>query len=124
MRTRFKQAEAALKAATEYVGTAQPLLDDYRAKEERFIKRAHAVVGGLVARGLVRKSKSDELITKLASDPLVALDLVEKVAENIRTADLGRVSTEKVASNSNFNAFERLVLFGSPTGTANSGMVD
>ncbi len=122
---KLDKADSALQKAAEYVATTQPLLDEYNELKERFVKRAHQVVGVLVSRGVVQKTKANGLVDKMASDPVYALEVIESVAELISPARMGSASDVKVASNAKLGPFERLVITGSPTGQVlNSGMVD
>lgn len=122
---KLKQADMALRKAAEYVATTQPLLDEYNEFKDRFIKRAHQVVGVLVSRGIVQKTKANGLVDKMASDPAYALEVVQGVAELISPAKMGSSGDVKVASSAKLDAFERLAITGSPTGqVVHSGMVD
>ncbi|MFC1453574.1 hypothetical protein ACFLQL_00150 [Verrucomicrobiota bacterium] len=114
-----------LKQATDYVGLVQPQLDSYNEQKETFIKKAHQIVGMLTGKGLIHKHKSNELIDKLAEDPTVAFEVINKLAAMITPASLGNSSEVKTASDNIKDPFERLILTGSVTGQeSNKCMVD
>lgn len=122
---KLQQADVALQKAAEYVAATQPLLDEFNEFKERFVKRAHQVVGVLVSRGVVQKTKANGLVDKMASDPVYALEVIQGVAELISPARMGSTGDVKVASNAKLDPFERLAITGSSVGqVVYSGMVD
>jgi len=122
---KIKQADVALQKAASYVAATQPLLDEYNEFKDRFIKRAHQVVGVLVNRGVVQKTKANGLVDKMANDPAYALEVVQGVAELITPARMGSTGDVKIASHVELDPFERLAITGSSSGQVeHSGMVD
>lgn len=123
--TKLAQAEVALKKATEYVATTQPLLDEYNENKEQFAKKAHQVVGVLVNRGIVQRNKSNTLIDKLAADHSYAFDVIEGMVDMVTPSRLGESSDIKFASSSSLDPYERLAITGDVNGkVVNSGIVD
>ena len=112
-----------LKQAVDYVGFVQPQIDNYNEQKETFIKKSHQVVGMLVGKGLMHKNKSNELIDKLAENPAVALDVIDKLAGMITPVALGSGSDIKSASYIK-DPFERLVRTGSVNQQMNTSMID
>lgn len=122
---KLAQAEVALKKATEYVATTQPLLDQYNETKEQFTKKAHQIVGVLVNRGIVQRNKSNALIDKLAADHSYAFELIEGIVDLITPTRLGDNSDIKVASSLDLDPYERLAITGDVNGkVVNNGMVD
>lgn len=116
-----KQAEAleaadqALKEATAYVAVTQPALDRFNVFQDNFLKRAHQVAGALAQRGIIETHQVNDLVDKLAEDPIRALALVEKVAGMVQADSLGKTADDVTAQRldvSKLDPFEKLALFG------------
>lgn len=123
-------ATAAVKQAAAYVEATQPLLDQFNLFRDSFVKRAHQVAGDLAARGIIGRNETAALVDKLASNPLLALDLVVKVAGMAQPDGLGKTAsdvTTPAANAAKLNPYERLALYGdSQAGLqpVNTGLVD
>jgi intergrase/recombinase len=127
LQKRLSDAEAIIKQATDYIAATQPVCDQFNQLKDRFTKRAHEVAGMLIDRGIIDRSKSNELVDKLAEDQTRALDLIEKLARLIRTEDLGSVSEIRKVAGRKLDPFEKLALFGDANAKVNengTGLVD
>lgn len=124
----LQEADSALKAAAEYVAATQPVIDDYNVFKAEFVKRSHQVAGGLASIGIIPAYEANKLADKLAEDPMLALDLVEKVAAMVTPEGFGATANDvKAAASVDLDPFERLALYGDATAdpqAINSGMVE
>ena len=121
-----KQVAEILEKTAAYIEVTQSVLDKQAEMRDSFLKRAHQVAGVLANKGLIGPDVVNTFVDKIAADEsgTEVWNLVEKLANLIRTDDLGTMA--KVASSGKpLDAFERLVLFGDARAdTRDSGMVD
>lgn len=122
---KIARADLALRKAAQYVADVQPKIDANNELFDKFIKRAHQSVGGLVGRGFVPQRKSNDLIDKIASDITTVFDVIDKMAELASaTPSLGKRS-DMLAASDRSDPFVRLVLTGDCNGQIiSNGMVD
>lgn len=125
----LEQADMATKAAAEYVEKTQPNLDKAAMFEDAFLKKAHVVAGSLAQQGIIERTEITPLIDKLAADPLLALELVEKVAGMVTVDSFGKAAEEIATRQAQVDAldpFQKLALFGDSRAemALNTGLVE
>jgi hypothetical protein len=122
----LKVAEGIMKQATTYIASTQPVIDEYNAFSDRFVKRAHQVVAVLADRGILAKGQVNAMVDKLASDKVNALDLLEKIASLVRADNLGGVSDITKAASAKMDPFEKLAMYGDSNANTegSTGLVD
>ena len=115
-----------LKKTADYIEQAQPLIDQYNELRIDFAKRAEHAAQVLARHGIITGDKVDAFAKQAAAEPTKVWDFVEKLALALSADSLGGGTQEKLAaSGKDYDAFERLVLFGdSKSSGAQSGMVD
>ena len=88
-----------LKKIATFVGAARELIDKQAALEGVVAEKAPAVIATLVSQGLVSPHLKEAKIQDLIADPMSALDMVVKAAEQVQVPALGAGdSEEKTAS--------------------------
>lgn len=122
----MENVTAILEKTAAYIEKTQSELDRNNEMRDNFLKRAHQVAGVLANKGLIGSDVVNTFVDKIAADEsgTEVWNLVEKLANLIRTDELGTVSKE-ASSGVTLDAFERLALYGDPfADTRQSGMVD
>ena len=108
------RVDAIMQKTAEYIETTQTLLDNYNENRTAFLKRANQVAGVLANKGVITRDKVDAFVDKIAADETntEVWNLIEKLADCLPVDDLGAAATEKMASASDLDPFEKLAMYG------------
>lgn len=90
--------EEILRKAAEYVKTAQPQLDAYKAQRDTFVKGASAAAKVLADQGLITRDSIDVFVEKVAEDPSSIWGFVEKLASSFTADSLGSEAPAEIKS--------------------------
>jgi len=119
MSDKDKQLNDTLQKVANYISEAQPQIDRHNAMIDRFEKRANEVADVLVSQGVIPADKSDMFLQKVADDPVKALDMVAKLAHLVGPDEMGGEADDvKTAAARVTDPFDRLVLYGDASATA------
>lgn len=102
------------KSALAYIASAQPLLDRLTERESQYTQKAAGVAPVFVRCGLVDAKNEQKFAEKLASDPMVALEYLVKLAELSGSAvsELGQPVAKEASAG--WDPFERWIYLGDP----------
>ena len=112
---------ALMSKVADYIEKTQPLLDKAAEQQSSFVKRATQAAGVLAHRGVIHRDSVNEFVDKVAEDPTRVWDFIEKLARAANAETMGQAVSEKGASGSPVDPFERH-FFG--RGQTPSGMVE
>ena len=78
--------------SAEYIAATQPQLDKLAADKAAWSSQVTRTAAILVDRGILDAGKANAFSDKIASDPVMALQFMEKMARLIGSDNLGRPS--------------------------------
>lgn len=102
------------KLALDYVASAQPVIDAFTEQRKAYQTKAAALAPLFVEQGLVAPANLARFQEKLASDPSVALEYLEKVARMAGSTDLGAPASSEISTPAKLDAFESWAFHGDP----------
>lgn len=102
------------KQALEYIAATQPLIEQLTDAQSRYQTKAAAVGPVFVDSGLIAKANQKKFTEKLASDPVVAIEYLLKLAGMLRTHEDELGAPANKESSVGMDAFQRWAAYGDP----------
>ncbi len=98
--------EEIMRKAADYVKTAQPQLDAYKARHDAFVKGASGAAKVLVTQGLIAPESESVFVQTVAEDPTSVWGFLEKLASSFPADSLGSGAPDGIKSASSVDPWE------------------